>query len=322
MFTVVLLVVVLGGAAVAFFVFRNAAGANAVAISARLGRYGIVNDPGGASQLVAPTHLRHEQHAVTQSVDRLIGGSSYAAKVAVKLERANLNMMPSEYIMIWFAIFVVAAAVGLLFKGMIGLLVLGVLGGYGPWYFLGFRAKRRRKAFIGQLADTAQMMGNSMRSGFSIIQSMELVGQEAPSPVREEFERVVTEVKLGLPIDTALDHLLQRISSEDLELMVVAINVQRQIGGNLAEILQVISQTIRERVRFERELRTLTAQARYSSYIITALPVGVAIAINFMDRSYESFLYTQSLGYLMIGIAVSMVSIGFFILRKLAEIEV
>jgi hypothetical protein len=105
------------------------------------------------------------------------------------------------------------------------------------------------------------MMGNSMRAGFSIIQSMELVGNEGPSPA-SEFERVVTEIRLGLPVDVALDHLLNRLPGEDLELMVVAINVQRQIGGNLSEILTVISETIRQRVQFEGELKTLTTQGR------------------------------------------------------------
>jgi tight adherence protein B len=104
--------------------------------------------------------------------------------------------------------------------------------------------------------------------------------------------------------------------------MVVAILVQRQIGGNLSEILMVISETIRERVRFERDLKALTAQARYSSYIITGLPVGVAVVINFMDHPYESYLYTAMLGHIMLGIAVSMLSAGFFFLNRIANIEV
>jgi tight adherence protein B len=168
----------------------------------------------------------------------------------------------------------------------------------------------------------AQMMGNSMRAGFSILQSMELVGHEAPKPGKDEFERVVTEVKLGLTLETALDHLQQRMPGEEIELAVVAINVQRQVGGNLAEILMVIAQTVRERVRFKRDLRALTAQARYSSYIITALPIAVAIVINFMDRPYESFLYTSTMGHIMLGISICMLSLGFFFLSRIADIEV
>ncbi|GAC1462103.1 MAG: hypothetical protein PVSMB1_12760 [Gemmatimonadaceae bacterium] len=109
---------------------------------------------------------------------------------------------------------------------------------------------------------------------------------------------------------------------EDIELMVVAINVQRQIGGNLSEILAVISKVIRERVRFERDLRTLTAQARLSSYIITALPVFVAVVINFMDAPYESYLYTSTVGHLMLFGSVCLLGLGFFFLKRIANIEV
>jgi tight adherence protein B len=175
---------------------------------------------------------------------------------------------------------------------------------------------------VEQLADLAQMMGNSMRAGFSIMQSLELVANEAPSPASEEFERVVTEVKLGLPLETALDHLKQRMPSEDIELMVVAIGIQRQIGGNLAEIMMIMSKTIRERVRFGRDLRTMTAQARYSSYIITGLPIAVGIIINLLDPGYEKYLYTTLIGNVMIGAAVVMLVMGFFVLSRIANIEV
>jgi tight adherence protein B len=151
---------------------------------------------------------------------------------------------------------------------------------------------------------------------------MELVGTEGPAPASQEFDRVVTEVKLGLPLDLALDHMLERMPSEDLGLLVVAINVQRQVGGNLAEILMVIAKTVRERVRFQRDLRTLTAQARYSSYIITGLPLAVAVVINFMDQPYESYLYTSKIGNIMVAAALIMISIGFFFLSRIADIEV
>jgi tight adherence protein B len=242
------------------------------------------------------------------------------------LRRADLKMTPFEYLVVWAAIFGISIPLGFIVSGLgggvIALLLIMLAGAIGPWFYLGRRAKKRRRAFIEQLADMAQMMGNSMRAGFSIIQSMELVGREASKPASDEFERVVTEVKLGLQVDVALDHLLERMPSEDLELMVVAINVQRQIGGNLSEILAVISHTIRERVRFERDLRALTAQARYSSYIITGLPVAVAIVINFMDREYESYLYSATLGHVMLGTAVCMLIAGFFFLNKIANIEV
>jgi tight adherence protein B len=224
--------------------------------------------------------------------------------------------------MICLAIFFTSMLIGLLIYGTLGLLALGLASLIGPWVYLVRRTNKRRQKFLGQLADMAQMMGNSMRAGFSIVQSMELVANEGPSPAREEFERVIAEVKLGLPLDRALDHMQARMPSEDLQLAVIAINVQRQVGGNLAEILMVIAKTVRERVRFARDLRALTAQARYSSYIITALPVAVAVVINIIDTPYESFLYRESLGHLMIAASIIMLSLGFFFLNRIANIEV
>jgi tight adherence protein B len=224
--------------------------------------------------------------------------------------------------MVWGLAVILGAGIGLLVFSTLGFLAGVLLGVVAPFFYLARRSKKRRNKFLEQLADMAQMMGNSMRAGFSIIQSMEMVANEGPSPAAQEFERVITEVKLGLPLDQALDHLLARMPSEDLGLAVVAINVQRQVGGNLAEILMVIAKTVRERVRFQRDLRALTAQARYSSYIITGLPVAVAFVINLMDRPYESFLYTNPLGHVMIGAAVIMLGLGFFFLNRIANIEV
>jgi tight adherence protein B len=242
--------------------------------------------------------------------------------IATRLERADLRWTPGEYVIMCAAVLCIAMLIGLVVKGTPGLLVGAVVGKFAPGLYLRRRIARRRAKFMEQLADMAQMMGNSMRAGFSIVQSMEMVASEGPSPAREEFERVVSEVKLGLPLDKALGHMEKRIDSEDLELMVVAINVQRQVGGNLAEILMVIAKTVRERVRFQRDLKALTAQARYSSYIITGLPVAVGVVINIIDHEYESFLYTATLGHFMIGAALCMMGLGFFFLNRIANIEV
>jgi len=320
MLLLVLILVVLGGGII-FFTMRSSSGNALVAINARLGRYGLAG--GGSSGGVQIVNQRgRSQNAVSRAVERLVDRGGLTAPIADRLSKADLRMTPAEFVSIAAGAFVVAALLGLIIKGSLGMLGLGVLGFVVPWIYLSRRIKRRQKKFIEQLADMAQMMGNSMRAGFSIMQSMELVATEGPQPAGYELDRVVTEVKLGLPLDAAMDHLIKRQPSEDLELMVVAINVQRQIGGNLSEILAIIAQTIRERVRFQRDLRTLTAQARYSSWIITALPLAVAVIINFMDQPYESFLYTTTLGWIMLGVAVCMLALGFFFLHRIANIEV
>jgi tight adherence protein B len=324
-YIVVLFLVFAAGGLV--YMLRSIGSSNPAALGMRLARYGMASGASGGnvqvSQLISPAvRQRSEQSGLSRGLERAVARTRFGAGIAARLDRADVKMTPGEWVAVCIAVFVIVMLIGILFKGLIGLLVGGVVGAVAPRLYLGRRIKKRQRKFIEQLADMAQMMGNSMRAGFSILQSMELVGTEGPAPASQEFDRVVTEVKLGLSLDAALDHMLLRMPSEDLGLLVVAINVQRQVGGNLAEILMVIAKTVRERVRFQRDLKTLTAQARYSSYIITGLPVAVAVVINFMDAPYESYLYKTGIGNIMIGGALVMVAIGFFLLSKIADIEV
>ncbi len=324
-YIVVLILVLVGGGLV--FLLRSIGRSNPAALGMRLARYGLAGatsgGPGSVSQLVTPAvRQQSEQGAISRGIEKAVARTRFGAGIAARLDRADMKMTPGEWIAVCLAVIVIAILAGILFKGTIGLIGGAVLGIAAPWIYLSRRVKKRQRKFTEQLADMAQMMGNSMRAGFSILQSMELVASEGPKPASQEFDRVVTEVKLGLPLESALDHMLDRMPSEDLGLLIVAINVQRVVGGNLAEILMVIAKTVRERVRFQRDLKTLTAQARYSSYIITGLPVAVAIVINLMDAPYESYLYKSLVGNVMIGAAVVMCAIGFFVLSKIADIEV
>lgn len=319
-----LLIVIVAVGAVAWYVLQSSRRGSL--IDNRMGRFGLLPGTEANPQTMAVGDIvgqqRRSSSAVTKSVERIVGRGRLAQAVYERLDRAQIRMTPAEFLTLAFTILIACMGIGLVVKGVLGLLFLGVLGAIAPWFYIRRRTIKRRKAFLEQLADMAQMMANSMKAGFSIMQAFELVSTEGPSPACEEFERVVSEVKLGLPLEIALEHIVARIPSEDLELMVVAINVQRQIGGNLAEILLVISNTIRGRVRFQRDVRTLTAQARYSSYIITALPIGVAVVINLLDRPYESMLYTTGLGNIMVVAALIMLSLGFFFLNRIADIEV
>jgi tight adherence protein B len=322
---ILFLVLAAGGLA---FLLRSIGRSNPAALGMRLARYGMAGSTAGGgvdsiSHIITPAvRQRSEQSAISRAIERAVGRTSFGVKIANRLDRADVKMTPGEWVVVCFAVIVIAMLIGILIKGILGLVIGAVVGAAAPWLYLRRRTKKRQKKFIEQLADMAQMMGNSMRAGFSILQSMELVATEGPTPASQEFDRVVTEVKLGLPLEAALDHMLARMPSEDLGLLIVAINVQRQVGGNLAEILMVIAKTVRERVRFQRDLRTLTAQARYSSYIITGLPIAVAIVINLMDAPYESYLYKTTVGNVMVGAALLMVTIGFFVLSKIADIEV
>lgn len=169
--------------------------------------------------------------------------------------------------------------------GVFGL-VGGGLGLFAPNFYVGWRKGQRLKAFDNQLGDTLNLLVNALRSGYSVLQAMEAVAKELPAPVSVEFRRVVQEIQLGLPMETALEHLLGRIASEDLDLVITAINIQREVGGNLAEILDVISHTIRERIRIKGEIAVLTSQGMATGWAITMMPLALMGILSIVNRPY------------------------------------
>jgi tight adherence protein B len=167
------------------------------------------------------------------------------------------------------------------------------------------------------------LMVNGLRAGYSTMQALESVSKEMPSPLNEEFRRVVQEMQLGVPMERALDNLLRRVPSPDLDFIITAINVQREVGGNLAEILDNISHTIRERIRIKGEIRVLTTQVVTSARILTLLPFMLAIALWFVNREYMlEFFSNPTCGAIAIGTALLMIAIGSFVMNRIAKIEV
>jgi tight adherence protein B len=167
-------------------------------------------------------------------------------------------------------------------------------------------------------------MSGALRSGFSMLQSMELVAREGPEPVSKEFERVVREVGLGFSPEEALANMVERMQSEDLELLVTAINVQREVGGNLVEVLDTIANTIRERVKLVGQVRVLTAQQQFSGYIIALLPVALALILGIINPNYmlSVFSKTTYCGWTMLGCSATSVLSGFLVIRKIVDIKV
>jgi tight adherence protein B len=195
------------------------------------------------------------------------------------------------------------------------------LGFFGPDWFVKFRLSKRLKDFNGQLGDTISLLANSLRSGYSLLQSMELVSRESPDPIGAEFKRVVREVGLGLSPQDALNNLLRRMPSDDLDLLITAINIQYEVGGNLAQILDTISHTIRERVRIKGEIQVLTAQGRVSGYIITALPPLIGVVVTLINPTYMNTMWDFPWIIMPICGGV-MVFVGFLVIRKIVNIEV
>jgi len=224
--TYIIVLFILGTAGGGFYLFRTMSTRGPSVVGARLGRYSLASATAAAgghvSDIIGPSAPSTGE--IREQVNQAVMRSRFGAGMATRLREADLKITPGEYVMMSVAFVIMACLVALLIKGVLGLVLTLVISPFIPRLYLRRRAKKRRQAFLEQLADTAQMMGNSMRAGFSILQSMELVGSEGNAPAKDEFERVVTEVKLGLTIDAALEHLLERMPSEDLNLMVVAIN--------------------------------------------------------------------------------------------------
>jgi tight adherence protein B len=178
--------------------------------------------------------------------------------------------------------------------------------------------------FNDQLGDMLNLMVNGLRAGYSTMQAMEAVSRELPAPISDEFHRVVQEMQIGIPMEKALDNLLRRIPSDDLDFVITAINVQREVGGNLSEILDTISFTIRERVRIKGEIRVMTATVRTSATVLSLIPVFLTLALWFISPEYIGTFFDRGplCGWLAVGTVVAMIVSGYLVMMKIADIEV
>jgi len=262
---------------------------------------------------------------VVVSLDRAIAQQSFAKRVATDLARANLKLTVVEFMMLMMAIITLGALAGAYLVRqlwIIGAVAGALLGFFAPRVFVGLRQSRRLNAFNDQLGDTITLLANSLRSGYSLLQSMEMVARELPEPMSEEFGRVTREIGLGLSSQDALQNLLRRIQSDDLDMMITVINIHHEVGGNLAEILDTIGHTIRERVRIKGEIRTLTAMARYSGYLVSILPIAVAGLLFVMNPEYMSGLWEDPCGVQMIVASAMGMFAGWIIIRRVVKIDI
>ena len=313
------------------------AGSGGSGISDRLERYAsgrqekkpVSTGQGPIADLIA-------QSQALASLNKVVEGRDFGANLAREIARADLRLKPSEFLMIWAASII---GVPLLMLGLsvvlpalsnpIILLVGGLVGFVLPRMWLNRRKNGRLGAFNKALPDTITLIANALRAGSSFLQAIELVVRESRPPISTEFGRVIREVNLGLPFDQALENMVRRVRSDDLELMATAISIQHQVGGNLAEILDSIAYTIRERVRIKGEIRTLTAQQRLSGYVVGFLPIGLAgflfiAAPGFMDPMFQNPPEILGLpaGVIILILGGVMMFIGFMLIRRIVDIEV
>jgi len=266
---------------------------------------------------------------VARQVDRAVRGRPFAEAIRTNLARADVRLTVGEFLVIRFSTALAGFLLGFvagrgLTQPILGLfvgLLFAIAGWLIPHYYLLWRARRRLQQFVNQLGDTIGLMANSLRAGYSLLQTLDLVARESSPPIADEFRRVVREVGLGVPVQEALEHMLRRVPSDDLDLLVTAIAINHEVGGNLAQILDVIGETIRERVRIKGEIRVLTAQQSLSGYVISLLPVGMAVIIFLLNPGYLTSLFTWPWICMPIGAVICMV-LGFVIMRRIVAIEV
>lgn len=259
---------------------------------------------------------------VTKLLNGLLEKSSQDKRLSLALERADVTLKPGEFVACTCVAAAAGAGIGLAVGGGTGAVLVGVAGAAAPFLWIRQRQAKRVKQFETQLADALTMIGNSLRSGYSLIQAMDIVAKEMPKPVSSEFGRIVQEAGFNIPLEESLAGLGRRVESDDLDLMITAILIQRQVGGNLAEVLDRISTTIRERARILGEVRTLTAQGRISGIVIALLPVALCLILSVMNREYMLPFFRHPLGRAMLGVACVMQVTGMLIVRKIVDIKV
>ncbi len=287
---------------------------------------------GGATAITVEEPQQRQERQVADRLDKVIAGRGFTTGIKSRIAKADAKLRVSEYIALQLLIAAGAGALVYFFLGdnMIFATIAAIFGLFIPRMYLSNAAKRRMRAFENQLSDTLNLWVNALRSGYSVLQAMEAIATELPPPVSVEFERVVQEVRLGLGVPEALRNMLRRVPSDDLDLVITAVNIQREVGGNLAEVLDTISFTIRERVRIKGEIRTLTAQGRLSGWIISLLPIALALVLLLINAEYIGQLFVRAdpmifsipCGWIVIGIGLIMMIIGIIIIQKIVDIEV
>ncbi len=239
-----------------------------------------------------------------------------------ELAQADILLRPGELIAMQMAATVLLPLAGLyIFDSFVLALTLVVCGAVLPVALIKNSKLRRIRKFSDQLGEALPVMSSSLRAGFSLLQTLDCLQSESPAPLSSELKQTLQEMKYGIPTEEALKNMTRRVCCDDLELIVTAINIQHQVGGNLAEVLDNITHTIRERIRIKGEVRTMTAQGRISGTIVALLPLVLAAFLMIVNPSYLSVLLSYPLGLVMVGAAVVSGLVGALLIKKIVNIE-
>ncbi len=258
-----------------------------------------------------------------EQLEQVADSGGYLASVEGSLERANISLRAGEALTAYLGVVLLATLFGLLLtRSLVAGLIFGGLGAMLPVMVINFIARRRRKRFMNQLPDTLSLLSGTLRAGYSLMQGIEAVSQEVEDPMGLELRRVVTESRLGRPVEEALDSSADRMASPDFAWAVMAIRIQREVGGNLAELLLTVAETMTARERLRRDVAALTAEGRMSAIVLGLLPPGLGLVMFVMNPDYTGVLFTDTLGIILLVVAGIAMLVGFLWMRKIINIEI
>ncbi len=300
---------------------------NKADVIGRLRKYDSSKAPqGSSSDQNAKMHNVSELLRVILNTVKDVGNlkifDRYRKNIQAELWKAHIPLKGEEFIVLSLAASLVSTfAAAAAAKNMVLAVPFAIAGWLIPGIFVKAKKKKRLKLLNEQLGDTIGIISNSLKSGYSFFQAIDTVTSEMSGIIAEEFAQLKKEINIGVNTETALENLVGRVESDDMELVVTAILIQRQIGGNLAEILDNISDTIRQRIRIKGEIKTMTAQGRISGIIIALIPLIMGLAMFVINPEYIKLLFTNNLGLAMVAASVVMELIGVVFIRKIVNIE-
>lgn len=290
-------------------------------LARRLGRRAQVADQALSEDEATTTMWVPE--ALAQAGERFAEATGFSERLDTRLEQAGVPVLAGEFVALTAVSGLLGAVFGaLLLQNILFVLLIAAVAAVAPWLWVARAYSKRSRALNDQLADTLSILASSLRAGYSFLQALDTVSKEIGEPSAEEFQRVVAEIRVGRPVEDALLAMAQRVGSEDMLWAVLAMNVQRQVGGNLAEVLDIVANTVRERAFIRRQVRVLTAEGRISAAILSALPFLVMLYIAIVEADYIEPLFTTTRGLiLLLGGGLWMV-LGIFVMFRMVKIDV
>jgi len=302
---------------VTFLVGTRARARRQRTLAKRLGKRRVTKESGDES----PTQWLPESFA--NAGQRFAVATGFSAGLDERLEQAGLPVLAGEFVALTVLCALAGAAVGAIFlANILFVLLIAGLAAVIPYIWLTRARRKRQNKLVDQLADTLSILASSLRAGYSFLQALDTVSKEIGEPSAAEFQRVVAEIRLGRPIDDALIAMAMRVDSDDLRWAVIAINVQRQVGGNLAEVLDIVANTVRERAYIRRQVNVLSAEGRLSVAILSALPFFILLYISIVNPEYIKPLFNTMPGIILLVAGGLWMGLGIFVMTRMVKIDV